>query len=177
MEVVSIMFYRGGKILRNREEGVLFDTEIQGLYNVHRGITLAELEAMMVPKVGTYGEIIRVKFKCRLLCRGKYRLLPINDNETLTNVLDLPQKYGPEFCLEIYLEKESNVGGTHIPIPAGGTFTQMLTQSQSPDNTLIQSAYMYLKITLHSIILRVTLNSMHQSMFMVVTVPEQVQVL
>ena len=57
MEVVSIMFCWGGKILRNREEGVSYDTEAQGLYNVRRGITLAELEAMMVLKVGTYGEI------------------------------------------------------------------------------------------------------------------------
>ncbi|GMP69402.1 hypothetical protein CsSME_00028683 [Camellia sinensis var. sinensis] len=43
MEVVSIMFYWGGKILRNRDEGVSYDIEPQGLYNVHRGITLAEL--------------------------------------------------------------------------------------------------------------------------------------
>ncbi|GMQ07338.1 hypothetical protein CsSME_00051564 [Camellia sinensis var. sinensis] len=30
-----------------------------------------------------------------------------------------------------------------MSIPMGGTFTQMLTQSQSPDNTLIQFAHMY----------------------------------
>ncbi|GMP92388.1 hypothetical protein CsSME_00042633 [Camellia sinensis var. sinensis] len=30
-----------------------------------------------------------------------------------------------------------------MPIPVGGTFTQMLTQSQSPNNTLIQAARMY----------------------------------
>ncbi|THG18609.1 hypothetical protein TEA_021409 [Camellia sinensis var. sinensis] len=30
-----------------------------------------------------------------------------------------------------------------MPIPVGGPFTQMLTQSQSPDNTLIQSAHMF----------------------------------
>ncbi|KAF5956049.1 hypothetical protein HYC85_008905 [Camellia sinensis] len=51
MEVVSIMFYWEGNILRNREEGVSYDTEAQGLCNVHKGITLAELEATMVPKV------------------------------------------------------------------------------------------------------------------------------
>ncbi|KAF5956052.1 hypothetical protein HYC85_008908 [Camellia sinensis] len=45
------MFYWEGNILRNREEGVSYDTEAQGLCNVHKGITLAELEAMMVPKV------------------------------------------------------------------------------------------------------------------------------
>ncbi|XP_028090681.1 uncharacterized protein LOC114290872 [Camellia sinensis] len=95
MEVVSIMFYWGGKILRNRDEGVSYDTEPQGLYNVHRGITLGELEAMMVSKVGTHGEIMRLEFKCRLLCRGKYRLLPIKDNETLSNVLELPHRQGP----------------------------------------------------------------------------------
>ncbi|GMP46006.1 hypothetical protein CsSME_00014327 [Camellia sinensis var. sinensis] len=44
------MFYWGGKILRNRDEGVSYNTEPQGLYNVHRGITLGKLEAMMVPK-------------------------------------------------------------------------------------------------------------------------------
>ncbi|GMP46007.1 hypothetical protein CsSME_00014327 [Camellia sinensis var. sinensis] len=30
-----------------------------------------------------------------------------------------------------------------MPIPVGGTFTQMLTQSQSPNNTLIQYAHMF----------------------------------
>ncbi|GMP91286.1 hypothetical protein CsSME_00042048 [Camellia sinensis var. sinensis] len=94
MEVVSIMFYWGGKILRNRDECVLYDIEPQGLYNVHKGITLAELEPMMVPKVGTYGKIMRLEFKCRLPCQGKYRLLPIKDNETLSNVLKLPHKLG-----------------------------------------------------------------------------------
>ncbi|XP_028060058.1 uncharacterized protein LOC114263679 [Camellia sinensis] len=143
MEVVSIMFYWGGKILRNRDEGVSYDNEPQGLYNVHRGITLAELQAMMVPKVGTHGEIMRLEFKCRLPCRGKYRLLPIKDNETLSNVLELPHKLGPDYFLKIYVEKESNFGGTEMPIPVGGPFTQMLTQSQSPDNTLIQSAHMF----------------------------------
>ncbi|XP_028087296.1 leucine-rich repeat receptor-like protein kinase PXL1 [Camellia sinensis] len=123
MEVVSIMFYWGGKILRNRDEGVSYDTEPQGLYNVHRGITLGELEAMMVPKVGTHGEIMRLEFKCRLPCRGKYRLLPIKDNETLSNVLELLHKLGLDYFLEIYVEKESNFGGIEMPIPMGGTFT------------------------------------------------------
>ncbi|GMQ09088.1 hypothetical protein CsSME_00052571 [Camellia sinensis var. sinensis] len=97
MEVVCIMFYWEGNILQNHEEGKSYDTEAQGLYNVHMGITLGELEAMMVPKVGMYGEIMRLKFKCRLPCQGKSRLLPINNNETLTNVLDLPHKLGLDF--------------------------------------------------------------------------------
>ncbi|CAL5330584.1 unnamed protein product [Camellia sinensis] len=143
MEVVSIMFYWGGKILSNRDEGVSYDIEPQGLYNVYRGITLSELEAMMVPKVGTHGEIMRLEFKCRLPCRGQYRLLPIKDNETLSNVLDLPHKLGPDYFLEIYVEKERNFGSTGMPFPVGGTFTQMLTQLQSPDNTLTQSAHMF----------------------------------
>ncbi|CAL5404585.1 unnamed protein product [Camellia sinensis] len=143
MEVVSIMFYWGGKILSNRDEGVSYDIEPQGLYNVYRGITLSELEAMMVPKVGTHGEIMRLQFKCRLPCRGQYRLLPIKDNETLSNVLDLPHKLGPDYFLEIYVEKESNFGSTGMPFPVGGTFTQMLTQLQSPDNTLTRSADMF----------------------------------
>lgn len=70
MEVLSIMFYWEGNILRNREEGVLYDTEPQGLYNVHRGITLGELEAMMVPKVGTYGEIMRLSLNVESYVRG-----------------------------------------------------------------------------------------------------------
>ncbi|GMP89354.1 hypothetical protein CsSME_00040974 [Camellia sinensis var. sinensis] len=73
---------------------------------------------MMVSKVGTHGEIMRLEFKCRLLCRGKYRLLPIKDNETLSNVLELPHKLGPDYFLEIYMEKESNFGGTEMPIPS-----------------------------------------------------------
>ncbi|CAL5440798.1 unnamed protein product [Camellia sinensis] len=101
MEVVSIMFYWGGKILCNRDEGVSYDIEPQGFYNVHRGITLAELQAMMVPKVGTLGEIMRLEFKCRLPCRRKYRLLPIKDNETLSNVLELPHKLGPDYFLDL----------------------------------------------------------------------------
>ncbi|GMQ04956.1 hypothetical protein CsSME_00050182 [Camellia sinensis var. sinensis] len=118
MDVVSIMFYWGGKILQNHDEGVSYDTEPQGLYNVHRGITLGELEAMMVPMVGSHGEIMRLKFKCRLPCRGKYRLLPIKDNETLSNVLELPHKLGSDYFFEIYVENESNFGGTEIPIPS-----------------------------------------------------------
>ncbi|GMP87487.1 hypothetical protein CsSME_00039839 [Camellia sinensis var. sinensis] len=116
MEALNIMFYWGENILRNCEEGVSYDTEAQGLYNVHRGITLGELEAMMVQKVGTYKEIMRLKFKCRLPCQGKHRLLPINDNETLTNVLELTQKLGYDFLLEIYVKKETyaNSGGRDI---------------------------------------------------------------
>ncbi|GMP94198.1 hypothetical protein CsSME_00043738 [Camellia sinensis var. sinensis] len=62
-------------------------------------------------KVASYGETVRLIFKCRYPYRqwqatSKYKILPINDDEALNTVLSIGGNFEPPNCLEVYIQKE-----------------------------------------------------------------------
>ncbi|KAF5932929.1 hypothetical protein HYC85_029100 [Camellia sinensis] len=104
METVPIIFYWGGNIIRDPDEDVSYDAEPKWIYGVQLGTTLSNLEEMFMSKVASYGESVRLNFKCRYPYRqwqalSKYKILPINDDEALNTFAD-NDMYGPEVALE-----------------------------------------------------------------------------
>ena len=111
MATVPIIFYWGGNIIWDPDEGVSYDAEPKGIYGVQLGTTLSNLEEMFMSKVASYGETVRLIFKCRYPYRqwqatSKYKILPINDDEALNTVLSIGENFEPPNCLEVYIDKE-----------------------------------------------------------------------
>ncbi|KAH7855059.1 hypothetical protein Vadar_020776 [Vaccinium darrowii] len=135
MEIVMVMFYWGGKIVEAEGEGLSYDIPPKGLFRVQCPISLSGLEAMLMPKVANNGEIGRLKFTCRYPHKNwrsdiKYVPLPINDDETLSNVLCMSSTFPS--CLEIYVELEYTYGQEQMMLLGSSTFVEMLSQETLP---------------------------------------------
>ncbi|KAH7855985.1 hypothetical protein Vadar_031281 [Vaccinium darrowii] len=88
-----------------------------------------------MPKVANNGEIGRLKFTCRYPNKNwrsdiKYVPLPINDDETLSNVLCMSSTFPS--CLEIYVELEYTYAQEQMTLLGSSTFAKMLSQETLP---------------------------------------------
>ena len=155
--MTMVLFYWGGKIVRDRREGISYDIEASACYNVDLGISLGGLRDIIIPKIDESGEHINIKFICRYPVRRNgevwiYKKLLVKDDETLQTVLNLPSTYPDMYCVEMYIEKDISTMTTSHSRPdfnwgdvqsygeilagrddvlALGTFTTMLTVGQS----------------------------------------------
>ncbi|GFZ10742.1 hypothetical protein Acr_22g0001400 [Actinidia rufa] len=162
-----VMFYWGGKIIRDRREGISYDIDATVCYDVELGTSVAQLRDMIIPRVAEYGEHVSIKFICRYPHRRNgdvmiYKKLPINDDRTLQNVLNIPSRHPDHQHVEIYVVKEEvitmNTSGSHTVVGWAdvhtygellsgkgdlstlGSFTQMLALGQSSRSTLAEEA-------------------------------------
>ena len=132
MESVQIIFYWGESIIQDPDEGVSYDAEPKGIYAVQIGTTLSNLEEMFTSKVASYGESVRLTFKCRYPYRqwqqhSKYKILPINDDEALNTVLSIGVNFQAPNCLEVYIEKEIVQNIPNMTQMDSRPFTTLLT--------------------------------------------------
>ncbi|GFZ07016.1 hypothetical protein Acr_18g0011860 [Actinidia rufa] len=122
---------------------------------------------MVIPIIAEYGEHVSIKFICRYLHRRNgdvmiYKKLPINDDRTLQNVLNIPSRDRNQQHAEIYVVKEEgsimNTSTRHAVMSwadvhnygellsrrgdvfALGSFTQMVSLGQSSRSTLAEEA-------------------------------------
>ncbi|GFZ19033.1 hypothetical protein Acr_27g0007720 [Actinidia rufa] len=122
---------------------------------------------MIIPRVAEYGEHVSIKFICRYPHRRNgdvmiYKKLPINDDRTLQNVLNIPSRHPDHQHVEIYVVNEEvstmNTSGSHTAVGWAdvhtygellsgmgdlstlGSFTQMLALGQSSRSTLAEEA-------------------------------------
>ena len=153
-----VMFYWGGKIIRDRREGVSYDIDASACYDVELGTSVVVLRDMIMQMIAEYREHVTIKFICRYPHRLNgdvmiYKKLPINDDRTLQNVLNIPLRYPNHQCVEIYVVKEEgstmNASANHADVSwadvqtygellsgkgdvsALGSFTQMVSIEQS----------------------------------------------
>ncbi|GFZ11319.1 hypothetical protein Acr_22g0007170 [Actinidia rufa] len=112
----------GGKIIRDRREGISYDIDATVCYDVELGTSVAQLRDMIIPMVAEYGEHVSIKFICRYPHRRNgdvmiYKKLPINDDRTLQNVLNIPSRHPDLQHVEIYIVKEEastmHTSGSH----------------------------------------------------------------
>ncbi|GFS30575.1 pectin lyase-like superfamily protein [Actinidia rufa] len=80
---------------------------------------------MIIPMVAEYGEHVSIKFICRYPHRRNgdvmiYKKLPINDDRTLQNALNIPSRHPDHQHVEIYVVKEEvstmNTSGSHTAV-------------------------------------------------------------
>ncbi|GFZ08227.1 serine/threonine-protein phosphatase 7 long form-like protein [Actinidia rufa] len=162
-----VMFYWGGKIIRDRREGISYDIDATVCYDVELGTSVAQLRDVIIPRVAEYGEHVSIKFICRYPHRRNgdvmiYKKLPINDDRTLQNVLNIPSRHPDHQHVEIYVVKEEgstmNISGSHAAVSwadvhtygelltgredssALGSFTQMFELGQTSRSTLVEEA-------------------------------------
>ncbi|GFS31142.1 hypothetical protein Acr_00g0015870 [Actinidia rufa] len=162
-----VMFYWEGKIIRDRREGISYDIDATVCYDVELGTSVAQLRDMIIPRVAEYGEHVSIKFICRYPHRRNgdvmiYKKLPINDDRTLQNVLNIPSRHPDHQHVEIYVVNEEvstmNTSGSHTAVGWAdvhtygellsgrgdlstlGSFTQMLALGQSSRSTLAEEA-------------------------------------
>ncbi|GFY91160.1 hypothetical protein Acr_07g0013560 [Actinidia rufa] len=118
---IMVMFYRRGKIIRDRREVISYDIDATVCYDVELGTSVAQLRDMIIPMVAEYGQHVTIKFICRYPHRRNedvmiYKKLPINDDRTLQNVLNIPSRDPNQQHVEIYVVKEEcstmNTGGS-----------------------------------------------------------------
>ncbi|CAL5441626.1 unnamed protein product [Camellia sinensis] len=114
----------------------------KGIYMVQLGTTLGNLEEMFMSKVASYGETVRLIFKCRYPYRqwqatSKYKILPINDDEALNTVLSIGGNFEPPNCLDVYIQKEVVQNLPNITQMDSHPFTTLLTHGV--DTTAFQS--------------------------------------
>ncbi|GFZ15684.1 hypothetical protein Acr_25g0000930 [Actinidia rufa] len=122
---------------------------------------------MIIPRVAEYREHVSIKFICRYPHRRNgdvmiYKKLPINNDRTLQNVLNIPSRHPDHQHVEIYVVKEEvstmNTSGSHTAVGWAdvhtygellsgrgdlstlGSFTQMLALGQSSRSTLAEEA-------------------------------------
>ena len=122
---------------------------------------------MIMPMIAQYREHVTIKFICRYPHRLNgdvmiYKKLPINDDRTLQNVLNIPSRYPDHQCVEIYVVKEegSTMNTSASPadmswpdvqtysellsgrgdVSALGSFTQMASIGQSSRSTIAEEA-------------------------------------
>ncbi|GFY96070.1 hypothetical protein Acr_11g0003760 [Actinidia rufa] len=162
-----VMFYWGGKIIRDRRKGISYDIDATVCYDVELGTLVAQLRDMIISMVAEYGEHVSIKFICRYPHRRNgdvmiYKKLPINDDKTLQNVLNIPSRHPDHQHVEIYVVKEEvstmNTNGSHTAVGWAdvhiygellsgrgylstlGSFTQMLALGQSSRSILAEEA-------------------------------------
>ncbi|KAK9279718.1 hypothetical protein L1049_013400 [Liquidambar formosana] len=134
MEHVVCMFYWGGEIIQDPNEGITYNpNEATGLYDIPRQSTLSELVDMLVPIMAENRESVRLKLICRYPYSTpmgmKYKRLLINDNRTLKNVLDIPARYSSLDCVEVYVVKDTPLPDAPLrTLQQPGTVTHLLTQ-------------------------------------------------
>ncbi|KAH7849320.1 hypothetical protein Vadar_016225 [Vaccinium darrowii] len=90
---------------------------------------------MLMPKMANNGEIGRLKFTCRfphkIWCLDiKYMPLPIDDDETLSNVLSLSN--GFPLRVEINVQLEYTYGQDQMMLFGSSSFVEMLSQETLP---------------------------------------------
>ena len=163
----TVMFYWGGKIIRDRREGISYDIDATVCYDVELGTSVGQLRDMIIPMVAGYGEHVSIKFICRYPHRRNgdvmiYKKLPINDDRTLQNVLNIPLRHPDHHHVEIYVVKEEgstmNTSGSHAAVSWAdvhhygellsgrgdlstlGSFTQVFALGQSSRSTLAEEA-------------------------------------
>ncbi|GFY93798.1 hypothetical protein Acr_09g0002440 [Actinidia rufa] len=122
---------------------------------------------MIIPMVAEYGEHVSIKFICKYPHRRNrdvmiYKKLPINDDRTLQNVLNIPSRHLDHQHVEIYIVKEEgstmNISRSHAAVSwadvhtygelltrrgdssALGSFTQIFALGQSSRSTLAEEA-------------------------------------
>ena len=153
-----IMFYLG-------EDNTRSSIDATVCYDVELGTSVAQLRDMIIPMVAEYREHVSIKFICRYPHRRNgdvmiYKKLPINDDRTLQNVLNIPSRHPDHQHVEIYVVKEEgstmNTSGSHTAVGWAdvhtygellsgrgdlstlGSFTQMLALGQSSRSTLAE---------------------------------------
>ncbi|PSS07992.1 Zinc transporter 5 like [Actinidia chinensis var. chinensis] len=162
-----VMFYLGGKIIRDRREGISYDIDATVCYNVELRTSVAQLRDMIIPMIAEYGEYVTIKFICRYP-HGRngdvmiYKKLPINDGRTLQNILNIPSRDPNQQYVEIYVAKEEgstiNTSASHAVVSWADVhtygellsgrgdvsvlelFTQMASLGQSSGSTLEEEA-------------------------------------
>ncbi|KAI8010305.1 hypothetical protein LOK49_LG06G01067 [Camellia lanceoleosa] len=105
----NAMFYWGGKI---DDKSVSYNGHVKKFCKVKKGITLHELEAMIMPKVAPNGNV-QLEFKCRFpswesINDVKYELVPIDNDEDLAFVLNQPKSSWSKYTLQFYVHARNN---------------------------------------------------------------------
>lgn len=111
----NAMFYWGGEIVSDHKS-VSYNGHVKKFCKVKKGITLRELEAMIMPKVAPNGENVELKFKCRFpswesINEVKYELVPIDNDEDLAFVLNQPKSSWSKYTLQFYVDWDESMMG------------------------------------------------------------------
>ncbi|XP_072995251.1 uncharacterized protein [Typha latifolia] len=130
---VSLACYWGGRVVR-KADGVNYDGGMRKLVKVNRSSTYEHL----LEKLYNITKLDRQQWDLKLLFRlptyrgGRFESMPIDDDEAVDAMLDLPQQLG--ILVELYIEvRQCNLGiscsGLKCSQLNDGRSSQMLTQS------------------------------------------------